>query len=126
MWAYVYKWPKILPFYGFLLFVLHLPFFIIFRLFPSMALIENISFAENIFHLKNFGTWLPMAMRVAGVHGSISVRIRAYALVYWSAWCVHVPFFHVSVLHFLCRSSTRAHLSPNFRVCGHIMGSVRY
>ena len=54
MWAYIYTCSKILPFYGFLLFVLHLPFFIIFRLFPSMALIENISFAENIFHLKNF------------------------------------------------------------------------
>ena len=83
MWAYVYTCPKVLPFYGFLLFVLHLPFFIIFRLFPSMALIENISFAENIFHLKNFGTWLPVAMCVAGVYGSMSVRIYVFVHMPW-------------------------------------------
>ena len=90
--------------------------FIIFRLFPSMVFIENISYAENIFHLKDFGTWLPVAMCVAGVHGSMSVHMHAYALAYWDAWrvwTVHVLFFsHIYSVLFVQIFNTCA-LAPN-------------
>ena len=53
---------------------------------------------KYFFFLKSFGTWLPVAMFVAGVHGSKSLCMHAYALAYWYAWCVWT--LHV---HFLLR-----------------------
>ena len=43
--------------------------FIVLWLLPSMAFIEIISVTGDIFHMINLGTWLPVVLFVAGVHG---------------------------------------------------------
>ena len=54
--------------------------FIVLWLFPSMAFIEIISLTGDIFHVINLGTWLPVALFVAGVHGPVFACMHANVL----------------------------------------------